>query len=227
MRINRYLASYAGVSRRGAEELILKGRVKINGKLAILQNRVEEDDEVTLDDKLIKPDQKNITLAYNKPIGVECTAEKSNRDSIIRHINYPERLFTVGRLDKNSEGLILLTNDGNLCYKLTRAAELHEKEYEVIVDKPINPKFIQDMAKGVEILGTKTRECEVVKTGIRSFNITLLQGLNRQIRRMCDKLGYKVVSLKRIRIDKLELGNLSLGTYRELSEDEVKRLFEL
>lgn len=227
MRINRYLASSGLASRRAAEGLILEGRVRINGRLAKLQDVVEEGDEVTLDDRPVDLEEKLVTLAYNKPLGVECTSDEKNEASIIKALNYPLRLFTVGRLDKNSEGLILLTNDGDLCYRLTKASEGHEKEYEVVVNKPIGPGFVSSMSKGVEILGTKTRPCKVVKTGERSFRIVLLQGLNRQIRRMAEALGYKVVSLKRLRIDRLELGSLKTGQYRLLKEEEIRRLFDL
>lgn len=227
MRINRYLASCGLASRRAAEALVLKGRVRINGRVAVLQDIVSKGDKVSLDGRAVEPKAKKVTLAYNKPLGVECTSDQENEASIIRAINYPLRLFTVGRLDKNSEGLILLTNDGELCYKLTKASELHEKEYEVVVNKPIGPEFVTSMSKGVEILGTRTRPCKVVKTGIKSFNITLLQGLNRQIRRMSEALGFKVISLKRVRIDKLELGRLKTGSYRLLSEEEISEFFGL
>lgn len=227
MRINRYLASSGLASRRGAEALILEGRVKINGRVAKLQDVVEEGDKVTLDERPVELEEEVVTLAYNKPVGIECTSDEKNEASIMKAINYPLRLFTVGRLDKNSEGLILLTNDGELCYKLTKASEGHEKEYEVVVNKPIGPGFVSSMSKGVEIPGTKTRPCKVVKTGERSFRIILLQGLNRQIRRMAEALGYKVVSLKRLRIDRLELGNLQSGQYRLLEGEEISRLFNL
>lgn len=227
MRINRYLASAGLASRRGAENLILEGRVKINGRTAQLQDVVEEGDEVSLDGKAIEAVSDKVTLAYHKPPGIECTSDEKNEASIIKALNYSSRLFTVGRLDKNSEGLILLTNDGDLCYKLTKASELHEKEYEVIVNKPIGPGFVEAMSRGVEILGTKTRPCKVVKTGTRSFNIILFQGLNRQIRRMCDALGYKVLNLKRIRIDRLELGKLAAGTYKTLTKEEINKFFGL
>lgn len=227
MRINRYLASSGLTSRRGAEKLVIEGRVRINGQVAQLQSVVKEGDEVSLDGRLVEPEDKKVTLAYNKPLGIECTSDDKNEASIIRALNYPLRLFTVGRLDKNSEGLILLTNDGDLCYKLTKASERHEKEYEVLVNKPIGPDFVNAMSRGVEILGTKTRPCKVVKTGTSSFNIILLQGLNRQIRRMCEALGFKVVSLKRVRIDELRLGSLKPGSYRLLSKEELRRLFGL
>lgn len=226
MRINRYIASSSDYSRRKAEELIRDGRIKINGKTAVLSDVVKKGDEVRLDGEIIKLRKETVTLAYNKETGVECTADESNPDNIISKVAYPVRLFTVGRLDKNSEGLILLTDDGELAYRLTRAAELHEKEYEVVVNKPIDEKFIRDMSSGVEILGQITAKCKVVKTGAKSFNITLIQGLNRQIRRMAEALGYKVTSLKRIRINDLKLKDLKIkkGEYKELSKKEFELL---
>ncbi len=225
MRINKYIASAGLCSRRKAEEFINNGEVTINGKLAELSDRVGENDKVKVKGKLIKPTAKTVTLAYNKPVGIECTADLENKNNIISAINYPLRLFNVGRLDKDSEGLILLTNDGDLCYKLTKASELHEKEYIVIVNKPISAGFIYKMSNGVEILDTKTAPCKVKQVGTNKFRIILVQGLNRQIRRMCESLGYKVTSLKRLRIDNLTLSGIKVGEYKELKQSEIKKLF--
>ncbi len=225
MRINKYIASSGLCSRRKAEEYITSGQVKINDKKAELSDRVLDGDVVKVAGKIIEPEEKTVTLAYNKPLGIECTADKKNKNNIISSINYPLRLFNVGRLDKDSEGLILLTNDGDLCYKLTKASELHEKEYLVTVNKPISAGFIHKMSNGVEILNTKTAPCKVKKVGINKFRIILVQGLNRQIRRMCETLGYKVTSLIRLRIDNLTLSGIKVGEYKELKENEVKKLF--
>ncbi len=227
MRINKYIATCGVCSRRKAEEYISSGLVKINGKIAELSDRVLDGDEVSLDGKIIYPERKKVTLAYNKPIGIECTADLNNKNNIISEINYPLRLFNVGRLDKDSEGLILLTNDGDLCYKLTKASLLHEKEYIVTLNKPISAGFIEKMASGVEILDTKTSPCKVKKLSTKKFKIVLVQGLNRQIRRMCEALGYRVTSLTRIRIDNLKLDGLKKGEYRELSPSEVEKLFNV
>ncbi len=227
MRINKYIASSGLCSRRKAEEYIKSGQVRINDRIAELSDRVLDGDVVKINGKIIKPEEKTVTLAYNKPVGIECTADKENKNNIISTINYPLRLFNVGRLDKDSEGLILLTNDGNLCYKLTKASELHEKEYIVTVNKPISAGFIHQMSSGVEILNTKTAPCKVKKVGINKFRIILVQGLNRQIRRMCEALGYKVTSLVRLRIDNLTLSGIKVGEYKELKKDEMKNLFHI
>lgn len=225
MRINRYISLCGICSRRKAEDFINDGKVTINGKIAVLFDTVEDTDIVELNGKLIKPEKEKITLAYYKPAGIECTADISVENNIISFIDYPKRLFTVGRLDKESEGLILLTNDGELCYKLTKASELHEKEYEVSVDKPISAGFISKMSFGVEILGKITSPCKVVKTSQNMFKITLVQGLNRQIRRMCEVLGYRVINLKRIRIDRLKIDGIKPGTYKYLDEKDIISFF--
>ncbi len=225
MRINKYIASCGICSRRKAEEYINNSRVTINGEIAALQSKVEDDDVVCLDGKIIKLEKQNVTIAYNKPVGIVCTSEKNEKNSIISAINYPVRLFNIGRLDKDSQGLILLTNDGDLCYKLTKASEEHEKEYEVIVDKPLQTDFEKRMSSGIKILDKVTAPCKVKKISEKKFRIILIQGLNRQIRRMCEALGYEVVKLTRLRIDKLSLGNIKQGEYRELSEKQVKAMF--
>ncbi len=227
MRINKYIASSGLCSRRKAEEYIVSKKVTINGKIAELSSQVSENDTVKLNGKIIKPEKRTVTLAYNKPVGIECTADLENKNNILSAINYPIRLFNVGRLDKDSEGLILLTNDGDLCYKLTKASELHKKEYIVTVNKPISAGFIHKMGNGVEILDTKTAPCKVKKVGTHKFRIILVQGLNRQIRRMCEALGYKVTSLVRLRIDNLTLSGLKVGEYKELSQKEISKLFNV
>ncbi len=227
LRINKYIASAGLCSRRKAEEFINNGEVTINGKIAELSDKIGENDKVKVKGKLITPESKTVTLAYNKPVGIECTADLANENNIISAINYPLRLFNVGRLDKDSEGLILLTNDGDLCYKLTKASELHEKEYIVTVNKPISAGFIHKMSNGVEILDTKTAPCKVKQVGTNKFRIILVQGLNRQIRRMTEALGYKVTSLVRLRIDNLTLSGLKVGAYKELSKKEITKLFNV
>ncbi len=223
MRINRYIASSGICSRRKAESFVREGRVTINGTVAELHDTVKEGDTVKIDGEKIGPPSSNTTIAYNKPKGIECTTDQNIRGNIISEINYPTRLFTIGRLDKDSEGLILLTNDGDLCYKLTKASELHQKEYEVTVNKPIGAGFVAKMSKGVEILNTITAPCVVKKTSPTTFNIVLIQGLNRQIRRMCEALGYRVIKLKRIRIDKLTLSGLEVGKYKKLSQSDINK----
>ena len=226
IRINKYLSEAGVCSRRGADKLIEEGRVTINGILALLGSTVSEGDEVRLDNKLILGSAKKVLIAFNKPRGIVCTtADPKSKDvNIVEYINYPERIFPVGRLDKDSEGLILLSNDGDLSNKIMKARNYHEKEYEVLVDRPFDDEFLEKMAEGVPILDTVTRKCRLRRTGKTSFNIILTQGLNRQIRRMCEYFGYKVVKLKRIRIMNIKLGNLKLGTYRNITEVEYNEL---
>ena len=210
VRINKYLSEAGVCSRRGADRLIEEGRVSINGNHAFLGSVVN----------------KEVLIAFNKPRGIVCTtADPKSKDvNIIEYINYPERIFPVGRLDKDSEGLILLSNDGDLSNKIMKARNFHEKEYEVEVDKPFSDEFLKKMSEGVPILDTITRKCTLKRTGKTSFNIILTQGLNRQIRRMCEYFGYKVVRLKRIRIMNIRLGSLKSGTYRNITEKEYEEL---
>lgn len=226
MRINKYLSEAGVCSRREADRLIEEGRVTINGILAFLGSTVSEGDEVGLDDKLITGSAKKVLIAFNKPRGIVCTtADPKSKDvNIVEYINYPERIFPVGRLDKDSEGLILLSNDGDLSNKIMKARNYHEKEYEVEVDKPFDDEFLKKMSEGVPILDTVTRKCKLRRTGKTSFNIILTQGLNRQIRRMCEYFGYRVVKLKRIRIMNIKLGSLKSGTYRNITEVEYNEL---
>ena len=228
MRINKYLSEAGVCSRREADRLIEEGRVTINGILALLGSILSEGDEVRVDGSLIKGNTKKVLIAFNKPKGIVCTtADPRSKDkNIVEYINYPERIFPVGRLDKDSEGLILLSNDGDLSNRIMKARNYHEKEYEVEVDKPFDDEFLKKMSEGVPILDAVTRKCKLKRTGKTSFNIVLTQGLNRQIRRMCEYFGYKVVKLKRIRIMNIRLGNIKPGTYRNVTEEEYNELIK-
>jgi len=228
IRINKYLSEAGVCSRREADKLIKEGRVSINGSHALLGSVVSEGDEVRVDENLIVGSAKKVLIAFNKPRGIVCTTKdpKSKDVNIVEYINHPERIFPVGRLDKDSEGLILLSNDGDLSNKIMKARNYHEKEYEVEVDKPFDDEFIKKMSEGVPILDTVTRRCKLKRTGKMSFNIILTQGLNRQIRRMCEYFGYKVVKLKRIRIMNIRLGNIKPGTYRNVTEEEYNELIK-
>ncbi|MBU3012627.1 23S rRNA pseudouridine(2604) synthase RluF [Polaribacter vadi] len=222
--LNKFISSTGICSRREAEKLIVEGRVTINGKPTQLGNRVLKNDVVKVDGRLLKPKPKTLYIALNKPIGIVSTTDSRERDNIVKHINHPERLFPIGRLDKPSEGLIFLTNDGDIVNKILRAGNNHEKEYIVSVDKRIDDDFIRKMSNGIPILGTITKKCKVEKVSEKVFKIILVQGLNRQIRRMCEYLGYEVTKLKRTRIMSVELGNLKQGDWRELTEDELKEI---
>ena len=228
IRINKYLSEAGVCSRREADKLIKEGRVSINGSHALLGSVVSEGDEVQVDENIIVGSAKKVLIAFNKPRGIVCTTKdpKSKDVNIVEYINHPERIFPVGRLDKDSEGLILLSNDGDLSNRIMKARNYHEKEYEVEVDKPFDDEFIKKMSEGVPILDTVTRRCKLKRTGKMSFNIILTQGLNRQIRRMCEYFGYKVVKLKRIRIMNIRLGNIKPGTYRNVTEEEHNELIK-
>ena len=232
MRLNNYISATGLCSRREADTLIEEKRVKVNGVVAVLGMRVNEEDEVLVDDLPIKPKKKFVTLAYYKPAGITCTSEPDVKGNIIDAVNYPERIFPIGRLDKESEGLILLTNDGSIVNQILRSENEHEKEYLVYVHKPIDREFKYLMEEGVEIFNpvknelTVTQPCKVRIIGEKNFKIILKQGLNRQIRRMCSALGYKVVYLKRIRIMNLTLDNLNKGQYRILSDEEYNDLMK-
>lgn len=229
MRINKYIASTGLCSRRKAEEFIEKGQVTINGEVASLSSTVEDNDVVTLNGKVIEKKDNNIVLLFNKPKGITCTTEHKVKDNIIDFINYPERIFPIGRLDKDSQGLILLTNNGDLVNECLRVENGHEKEYVVKVDKIITDDFLKKMATGVKIYNpvnrsyVKTLPCTLTQTGTKTFNIILKQGYNRQIRRMCSNLDYHVVSLKRIRFMHLNL-DVKEGQYRLLSQSEIAKL---
>ncbi|MBD3582449.1 23S rRNA pseudouridine(2604) synthase RluF [Flavobacterium sp. D33] len=223
-RLNKFIGETGHCSRREADTIIEAGRVTVNGKPAELGMKVSFEDEVRIDGKLIvEKTGEFVYLALNKPPGIECTTNTDVKDNIIDFLNYPKRIFPIGRLDKASEGLIFLTDDGEIVNKILRARNNHEKEYEVTVDQPVSERFIEKMSKGVPILDTVTRECFVEATGKFTFTIILTQGLNRQIRRMCEYLGYEVVKLKRTRIINIKL-DLPLGRHRELSKDEIDQL---
>jgi 23S rRNA pseudouridine2604 synthase len=224
-RINKYLSETGYCSRREADKLIEQGRVTINGKVPEMGTKITTDDEVRVDGKLItEPGEEFVYLAFNKPKGIVCTTDtRVEKDNIIDYINYPKRIFPIGRLDKPSEGLIFLTNDGDIVNKILRARNNHEKEYLVKVNKPITPEFIQRMSSGIPILDTITCECKVEKISKYEFKIVLTQGLNRQIRRMCEYLEYKVVELKRIRIMNVNL-DVPLGKWRYLTPDEINEI---
>ena len=226
-RLNKYLSEAGYCSRRAADKLIDEGRVTINGVVPEMGTKVLAGDEVKVDGKTIRNEAKKRTyIAFNKPVGIVCTTDTGvEKDNIIDYINYPSRIFPIGRLDKDSEGLILLTDDGDIVNKILRASNNHEKEYIVSVDKPISQTFIQRMSGGVPILDTVTKQCEVQKLSTYEFKIILTQGLNRQIRRMCEYLNYEVQSLKRTRIMNIHL-KCEVGSYRDLTEDELNTLNE-
>lgn len=227
-RLNKYLSEVGYCSRRAADKLIEEGRVTINGKVPEMGTKVAPEDDIRVDGKLIKNTNKSsVYLAFNKPLGIVCTTDtRVEKDNIIDFINYPKRIFPIGRLDKQSEGLILLTDDGDIVNKILRASNNHEKEYVVTVDKPISQTFIERMSSGVPILDTITKKCEVKKIGKYEFKIILTQGLNRQIRRMCEYLDYEVQTLKRVRIMNIKL-DVPVGKYRELTKQELQELNKL
>jgi 23S rRNA pseudouridine2604 synthase len=222
--LNKYISSSGICSRREAEKYIKEGRVTINGKPTQLGNRVGKKDVVKLDGRDVNPKDVVLYIALNKPVGIVSTTDDREPNNIVKHINYPERLFPIGRLDKLSEGLIFLTNDGDIVNKILRAGNNHEKEYFVSVDKVITDDFIQKMGNGIPILGTVTQKCLVEKVSAKIFKIVLTQGLNRQIRRMCEYLDYEVTKLKRTRIMNVDLGYLQAGDWRELTEEEMKEI---
>ena len=224
MRLNKYLAETGACSRREADEWIARGRVAVNGAAAVLGTQVNEGDEVLLDGRPLRPKPKRVYLALNKPVGVECTTDRDVPGNIVDFVGYPERIFPIGRLDKDSEGLILLTNDGDVVNVVLRAEHEHEKEYIVAVDRPLTPAFLAGMAAGVPILDTVTNPCKVTQVGRNTFRIVLTQGLNRQIRRMCEAFGYTVEALQRVRIMHVHLGTLPLGKWRELTAAELRGL---
>lgn len=224
-RINKYLSEVGFCSRRKADDYISDGRVYINGKPALLGSKVSIEDEISVDGEIIQnKDKKKVYIAFNKPVGIECTGNNKVKHNIIDYINHKERLFTIGRIDKQSEGLILLTNDGDIVNNVLRAENRKEKEYIVTVNKKITTEFIDKMRKGVRIMGRITRKCFVKKIHENRFKIILTQGMNRQIRRMCEVLGYRVTKLKRVRIMDIHL-DTKVGEYRNLNNDEIGQLF--
>lgn len=225
--INKFIASTGVCSRREADRMLDAGRVTLNGTVAKRGNRVADGDVVLLDDKPLKAKPPTVYLALHKPPGITCTTDRRDKTNIIDYLKYPQRIFPIGRLDKPSTGLLLLTNDGDIVNKILRVENAHEKEYIVTVDKPINRTFVHKMSNGIPILGQVTKRCEVQKLGPKKFRIILTQGLNRQIRRMCEYLGYEVRTLKRIRIMNVRLADMEVGELRELREDELEVLTAL
>lgn len=230
MRLNNFISSTGLCSRRQADELIKQGKVTVNGNMAAIGLTVSPEDKVEVNGKLLKPEQTYVYIALNKPVGITCTTERHISGNIIDFVNHSERIFPIGRLDKDSEGLILLTNDGSIVNEVLMTKNKHEKDYIVTVNKAITPSFIKSMSQGVRIYNpvkneyTLTNHCNISTIDTRSFQITLTQGLNRQIRRMCAHFGYTVVKLKRIRIMNIELKNLPVGKWRNLTEKEVETL---
>lgn len=226
-RINKFLSESGFCSRREADKLIEQGRVTINGQIPEMGTKVGPNDEVRVNGKLINEKKEGfVYLLFHKPVGIECTTNQSVKNNVVDYINYPERIFPIGRLDKASEGLLLMTNDGDIVNKILRARNNHEKEYIVTVSKPITERFIQRMSNGVPILDTVTRKCKVETISKFTFRIILTQGLNRQIRRMCEYLDYEVTALKRIRIINISL-DVPVGKYRELTKKELDDLNNL
>ena len=226
IRLNKYLSDHGVLSRRKADEEISNGKVVINNKVAVLGDRVFPGDEVLYNNLPVKEKDAPVVLMVNKPVGIVCTAEKREKDNIIDFINYPVRIYPIGRLDKDSSGLILMTNQGELVNKIMRASNYHEKEYIVRINKPVTDSFIKGMSEGVPLreLKTKTRPCKVKQLSKFTFSIILTQGLNRQIRRMCEFFDMRVVELKRVRIMNLRLDDLKEGTYRKITDEEYEKL---
>lgn len=227
IRLNKFLSEAGVCSRREADRLIESGRVFVDGKRAETGMKVSSAQEIKVGKKVVSKGNEMVLLAVNKPVGIVCTEEKREKKNIIRFLNYPTRITYIGRLDKDSEGLLLMTNNGDIINKMMRAGNRHEKEYKVTVDKPITPEFVEKMGAGVPILDTVTRPCKVRQIGKYKFDIILTQGLNRQIRRMCEYFGYKVTRLERIRVMNITLGNLKPGEYRKVTEKELEELYEL
>ena len=225
-RLNKYIASSGLCSRREADTLIENGKVTINGVVAIQGSKVLDGDVVMVNGRKITPEDDMVYIAFNKPLGITCTTDTRDPSNIIDYIGFDDRIFPVGRLDKNSSGLILLTNDGSIVNKLLRAENGHEKEYLVTVNRPYDKAFIKSMESGVPVLGQLTLPCKIKPAGDKTFKIILHQGLNRQIRRMCEYLGYKVTKLKRIRFMNINLGDLETGKWRYLTSDEKKEILK-
>ena len=223
-RLNKFISETGICSRREADKLIEQGRVTLNGEKPEMGVKVSADDTIEIDGKPLKKKPRTIYIAFNKPVNITCTTERKIKGNIIDYINYPQRIFPIGRLDKPSEGLIFLTNDGDIVNKILRAGNAHEKEYVVTVDKPITPEFIRRMRNGIPVLDTITQKCFVERESKFVFRIILTQGLNRQIRRMCEYLGYKVQKLKRTRIMNINLDNLPVGKWRYLTENEITKI---
>lgn len=229
VRINKFLSEAGVCSRREADRQIQAGNVTINGVPAQMGDKVSDGQEVCYCGVLVGKEKERILIAFHKPAGIVCTSEKREKDNVIDYLHYPKRIFPIGRLDKNSEGLLLLTNQGDIVNRMMRSGNMHEKEYVVTVNRPLTDSFIRGLSGGVPLveLGVTTRKCSVWKTGKNEFHIILTQGLNRQIRRMCEYFGYRVKKLVRIRIMNIELGNLKTGTYRDVTDAEYKVLMKL
>lgn len=227
VRLNKFLSEAGVCSRREADRLIESGKVTVDGRRADMGMKVSPGQTVKVGNRVVSRSDDMVVLAVNKPKGIVCTEERRERNSIIRFLDYPVRITYIGRLDKDSRGLLLMTNNGDIINKMMRAGNRHEKEYKVTVDKEITPDFLKRMASGVAILDTVTRPCTVKQIGKYTFTIILTQGLNRQIRRMCEALGYQVKDLLRTRIMNIELGRLKEGTYRKLTDQELDKLYEL
>jgi len=224
MRLNKFLAETGACSRREADQWIEAGRVTVNGAHAVLGTQVDAGDDVRVDGQPLRPKPRRVYLALNKPIGIECTTDRGVPGNIVDFVGYAERIFPIGRLDKDSEGLILLTNDGDIVNTILRAENEHEKEYIVAVDRPLTPAFLAGMAAGVPILDTVTNPCKVTQVGKNTFRIVITQGLNRQIRRMCEHFDYRVRRLQRVRIMHVHPGTLPVGKWRELTASELRGL---
>lgn len=222
--VNKYISETGFCSRREADKYIEQGRVTINDNIASKGNRVKDGDVVEIDGEPLKKKKSTVYIALNKPKGITCTTDLKDKTNIIDYVNFPSRIFPIGRLDKRSEGLIFLTNDGDIVNKILRAGNQHEKEYIVTVDKPIDLEFVKSMRSGVRILGVMTQKCFVQQEGPNRFRIILTQGLNRQIRRMCEALGYEVTTLKRTRIMNMTLKDLAPGSWRYFTKEEVNNI---
>lgn len=227
VRLNKYLSEAGVCSRREADRLIERGRVTVDGKPALTGMKIIPGQEVRVGNRIISKQDEMVVLAVNKPRGIVCTEEKRERNSIVRFLDYPVRVTYIGRLDKDSHGLLLMTNNGDIINRMMRASNYHEKEYKVTVDKEITDGFLEKMASGVPILDTVTRPCQIRKIGKYTFSIILTQGLNRQIRRMCEALGYEVKDLLRVRVMNIRLGSLKEGQYRQLTDEELEELYRL
>lgn len=226
-RLNKYISSSGICSRRAADRFIEEGKVTVNGKRATIGMRVLPGQKVKVNGLLIENAIEPVYVAFNKPVGIVCTTDPQEKDNIVKFISHEQRIFPIGRLDKDSQGLILLTNDGDIVNKILRAGNNHKKEYLVKVNKPITPEFLAGMTKGVPILDRVTRRCDIVQINPHTFQIGLVQGLNRQIRRMCEYFDYEVLKLERIQIMNIKLGNLGQGNWRNLSEPELEGLFDM
>ena len=227
IRLNKFLSDAGVCSRREADRLIESGKVTVDGKRAEMGMKVTGEQVVCVGKKQVKPKNEMVLLAVNKPVGIVCTEEKKEKNNIIQFLKYPTRITYIGRLDKDSEGLLLMTNNGDIINKMMRAGNEHEKEYIVTVNKPVTDEFLKKMSNGVPILDTVTRKCKVEKIGKFKFRIILTQGLNRQIRRMCEYCGCKVTKLVRVRVMNIQLGDLKPGEYRAVTEEEIAQLYEL